>query len=161
MNRKLTPEEQRLWEANTKDVKPLHESQLAVEKPSQVSVSDTPQKNSKPKRKPPIPPSLQELGRKKIRQLKVDGRLDLHGLSLEQGYDALRHFLIHAQETKLKTVLVITGKGSISAENTFRRLLSLWLEEGLFRPFVISYHTPARPQDGGQGAYYVRIRQGK
>jgi len=66
--------------------------------------------------------------------------------------------------------LVITGKGKsrrhLSKEepyNTLPRgtlwdLVPQWLEETDFRPFVSAY-TTAKPQDGGTGALYVRLKR--
>jgi DNA-nicking Smr family endonuclease len=103
--------------------------------------------------------SLPSLGRKEIRRIKIEARFDMHGLTLHTGYEALERFFIGAQERGLKTVLVITGKGSMSAENTLRSQLPRWLQETPLRRFVSSLHHPARLQDGGTGAFYVEVRR--
>jgi|GEM_PF-5507877 len=115
MTRKLTPEERRLWQLNTRDVTPLpkdiQKNEDLVEKPPLPKIRDP--KPSLKVKKPTslvLPPSLPSLGRKEVRRLKIEARFDMHGLTLHTGYEALEHFLIGAQERGLKTVLVITGK---------------------------------------------------
>jgi DNA-nicking Smr family endonuclease len=164
MKRKLSPEERRLWESQIKDVKPLPK---ITAKPKETQGFPT-----KPIKKPqrtaalekelrkPLPASPpQSLGRKNLRRIQIDGRIDLHGMSLETAYQALERFLIHAQERGFKMVLVITGKGAVSAERTLRSALPLWLKETPLRHLVASLYHPAKPQDGGQGAYYVGVRR--
>ncbi|OJW47574.1 MAG: hypothetical protein BGO67_04300 [Alphaproteobacteria bacterium 41-28] len=159
MKDKLTPEDLQLWQANVKDVKPLSKK-VPKRKEPPVAKIRTPQKPPL-KRIVKISPSLaplQNLGRKELRHLKIDARLDMHGLSLEEGFDALERFLVRSQERGLKNVLVITGKGALSAENTLRHQFPRWLEETPLRELITSYH-PAKPQDGGSGAFYVGIRK--
>ncbi|MBI2706952.1 MAG: Smr/MutS family protein [Proteobacteria bacterium] len=165
MTKKLTPEERRLWRLNTRDVTPLskdaQKGEEVVEKPPPLK---TPAVKPAPKVKkvasPVLPPSLPSLGRKEVRRLKIEARFDMHGLTLHTGYEALERFLIGVQERGLKTVLVITGKGSMSAENTLRSQLPRWLQETPLRRFVVSLHHPAKLQDGGTGAFYVEVRRG-
>jgi DNA-nicking Smr family endonuclease len=102
---------------------------------------------------------LQGFGRKELRHLKIDGRLDLHGMTMDEGYDALERFLIHAQEKRFKIVLIITGKGAVNSENTLRHQMPRWIKERPVRHLVSGFHSPARPQDGGQGACYIGVRK--
>ncbi|HUX80490.1 MAG TPA: Smr/MutS family protein [Alphaproteobacteria bacterium] len=163
MKDKLTPEEIRLWKLNVKDVKPLSKKVYLQEKLPSLK-KPIPQK-------PPSPPSkklvkstfpivpLQDFGRRELRHVRIDARFDMHGMSLENGYEALERFLIRAQERGYKKVLIITGKGSLKAENTLRHQLPRWLEETPLRILITGFHHPAKPQDGGPGAYYVGVRK--
>ena len=90
---------------------------------------------------------------------EIDARLDLHGMTLDQAYTALERFLLGSQERGVKTVLVITGKGALSAETTLRSMLPRWLKETPLRNLVSSLHHPAKPQDGGRGAFYVIVKK--
>lgn len=94
-----------------------------------------------------------------MRHLKIDGRLDMHGMTLDEGYAALERFLHYAQGQGFKIVLVITGKGAVSAENTLRRQLPRWIQETSLSPLVAFFHAPAKQQDGGQGACYIGVRK--
>lgn len=163
MKRKLTLEDLRLWESQMKDVKPL----LKIDKKPEELPSPKSHSTSFPRRRPlrrdlertisfsPLLP----LDRKELRRVKIEARLDLHGMTLEQGYKALETFLLNAQERGIKTVLIITGKGAITAENTLRHQLPKWLSQVPLRHLVSSLHHPAKPHEGGTGAFYVRIKR--
>lgn len=160
MKDKLTPEELRLWKLNVKDVKPLSKKALPKETPPppKIRLSQKPTLQKVPKSSLPVAP-LQDFARKDLRHVKIDARLDMHGMTLDQGHQALERFLLKAQERGYKTVLVITGKGSIKTENTLRHQMPRWLEETALRRLITGFHYPAKPQDGGSGAYYVGVRK--
>ena len=104
------------------------------------------------------------LQRKVIRKLKrgehpCQAELDLHGMTTLQADDALEGFLCEAAQHNLSCVLIIHGKGYHS-EN----------RKGILKPYTIDWvknsadikaFCSARPQDGGTGAVYVLLRQGK
>ncbi|MBP9691839.1 MAG: Smr/MutS family protein [Alphaproteobacteria bacterium] len=160
MKRKLTPEEIHQWQSLIKDVKPLPKINKRPEDQPLSKGRLTPRSLSRRVPEGPIPlQAPQPFERRKLRHIKIEARLDMHGMTLEEGYGALERFLIHSQDKGLKTVLVITGKGALSAENTLRRNLPRWLEETSLRHLISSFHHPAKPQDGGHGAYYVGIRK--
>ena len=161
MSSKLTPEELRLWKAQLKGVKPLSKIMPKPEKTKQLKIEDkapTPQ-NRPLKKKLEKLVSPQSLGRKEFRRIKVDARLDLHGLTLTEGYEVLERFLMGAQERGVKTILVITGKGSLSSQNTLRHQLPRWLKETPLSALVSFLQHPVKPKDGGQGAFYVGVRK--
>ena len=170
MKRKLTPEDLHLWKNYVKDVEVLvkAKSETQANLPNldkkvilrvrhRLSESISPCQSLRHGRETSAPPPA--LGRKEFRRVKVDGRLDLHGLTLEKAHQTLGRFLLRAQEQGFKIVLVITGKGSLTLENTLRCQLPRWLEEAPLRELVSSIHYPAKPQDGGQGAFYVGLRR--
>jgi DNA-nicking Smr family endonuclease len=157
---KLTSEELRLWQNQLKDVKPLSK----VKKVFEDEKKELPPPPQQPLKDPPLKKTkstdmLQPFQRRELRQVQIEAQLDLHGLSLERAYDILEQFLRRAQEKHFKTVLVITGKGSLSEEHTLRHQLPRWLEETPLKSMVSSYHDPARLHHGGAGAYYVRLRK--
>jgi DNA-nicking Smr family endonuclease len=164
VKQKLPPDDLRLWKINTRDVKPLAKVEQKTEESPDVPSLPKKHTLTNPARAqksvaplPPAPPP--SLGRKELRRLKIEARFDMHGLSLKAGYDALEEFLRHAQGKGIKTVLVITGKGSMSAENTLRRQLPRWVEDTPLRQLVSALHHPAKLQDGGSGAFYVEVRR--
>ncbi len=164
MTKKLTPEERRLWKLNTRDVTPLKgvkkKDPVCEPPPPPEARSIKPPPKIKKAVVPVVPAPLPALGRKDLRRLQIEARFDMHGLTLEAGYTALERFLSVAQEKGLKTVLVITGKGSLNAENTLRHQVPRWLKETPLRRFVASLPHVAKLQDGGTGALYVKIRRG-
>lgn len=162
MTKKLTPEDLHLWKVNMREVKPLH-TPLPHSDPEPLPLPATPIKTEKPPKKQRVIPQAQHLSlkRKEIRRFQYEARLDMHGLTLERGYQVLEKFLSTAQERKIKEVLIITGKGSLSETRTFRHQLPRWVEEAPLRDLVLSLHHPAKLQDGGTGAFYLRVRERK
>lgn len=162
MTKKLTPKDRHLWKINTREVKPLCKSitqnDLEPLSPPPTAASVKP---IHPSRKQRIPPHIHHppLKRKEIRRFKYEARLDMHGLTLEKGYQVLKQFLSAAQERGIKEVLIITGKGSLSEIRTLRHQLPRWVEEVPLRDLVLSLHHPAKLQDGGTGAFYIRVRR--
>ena len=165
MKRKLSSEDLHLWQSQLKGVTPLSKTIKAPEKsplPKKPKVPHPQHRSLEVKKGLPIPSAPpQELGRKELRHLKVDGRLDMHGMTLDEGYAALERFLLYAQDKGFKIVLIITGKGALSAENTLRRQLPRWIQETPLRHLVSSFHASAKQSDGGQGACYIGVRKRK
>jgi len=98
-------------------------------------------------------------GKLKKGKLPLEGRLDLHGMTQAQAQDALTRFIAASARAGKRTVLVITGKGRLSAQGgVLRRMLPLWLEDPALARHVVAL-TPAAPKDGGTGAFYLRLRK--
>jgi DNA-nicking Smr family endonuclease len=97
--------------------------------------------------------------KKRASQHAVDGRLDLHGLTLVEAHRLTREFLHEAIDQGARAVLIITGKGQ-GGSGAIRRELPHWLEVPSLRPFVASV-TLADPRQGGEGAYRISLRSGK
>lgn len=163
MKKKIPPEDLQLWKNQLKDVKPLSKEEKRFAELSMPKRPKMPQPRprsleaSSSVSKPPLP--LQDFGRKELRHLKIDGRLDMHGMTMDEGYAALERYLRYAQGQGFKVVLVITGKGALNAENTLRRQLPRWIKETALAQFVSFFHAPAKQQDGGQGACYIGVRK--
>ncbi|HRJ67925.1 MAG TPA: Smr/MutS family protein [Alphaproteobacteria bacterium] len=102
--------------------------------------------------------TAQSLRRKKW---TIDKTLDLHGMTQAAAHQALLRFVAAADRQEKRTLLVITGKGSrLAGGGVLRRLLPLWVEEAPLRAKVLAI-TPARLEDGGDGAFYIRLRKKK
>ncbi|MEP3115290.1 Smr/MutS family protein [Nisaea sp.] len=97
---------------------------------------------------------------------QIDGRIDLHGMRQEEAHRALNGFIASAYRRGQRCVLVITGKGSRSADDgerevgVLRRMTPRWLADGANKDKVLTY-SPAQPQHGGSGALYVMLRRQK
>ena len=194
---KLTDEDRALWNRVRRSVKPLKaetaSSELATTpdpgpvRPEPEAKAPRPgERKSKQAPPPPTaapyippvsksksgPPALSGLEPRHKRKLargrsEVDDRLDLHGMRQATAFHTLVGFLRRAQARRLKTVLVITGKGS-SADvgaggrepGVLRRLVPQWLAREEFRDLVVGF-APASRRHGGAGALYVRIRRPK
>lgn len=95
----------------------------------------------------------------KKKKWPIDKTIDLHGMTQTAAHDALVRFFNLARRQEKRTLLVITGKGSrLQGGGVLRRLLPLWLAEAPFAPHVLAI-TAARTEDGGDGAFYVRLKK--
>ena len=106
-------------------------------------------------------------------QVEIEARIDLHGESLETARMKLWRFLSSCAQQRLRTVLVITGKGSsdftrhtlhgrdyhesTGRDGRLRNALPDWMHEAAFRELVTGFQ-PAHPKHGGGGAVYIKLR---
>jgi DNA-nicking Smr family endonuclease len=164
--RGLDPTDRALWDEITKSIKPLRELG-----PKSGSVEPTPDPVRERKHRPPaaparsapaakLPPPLAKLDRRTRSRVargrtEIDGRLDLHGLTLERARGRLATFLASSQSRGAALVLVITGKSG-----ALRREVPHWLALPELRALVIGFEE-ATPAHGGAGALYVRIRRAR
>ncbi|NKB49288.1 MAG: hypothetical protein GKS02_07975 [Alphaproteobacteria bacterium] len=122
-----------------------------------------------PRRRTPQPPPLSADGfagvdkrtveRMRRGKLPIDARLDLHGSYQDAAQAELNAFISSCAATGCRTVLVITGKGSVSeGGGVLRRRLPDWLNQPSCRPHVLAF-AGARPEHGGGGAFYVLLRR--
>lgn len=100
-------------------------------------------------------------------KIKPEGRIDLHGMTVAQAHPALISFIMSAQTSGKRLVLVITGKGGKrQEEGTFtpqrmgalKRQVPLWLTMQPVASAVLQI-TESHIRHGGSGAYYVYLRR--
>lgn len=95
---------------------------------------------------------------KKLRggRYPLDGRLDLHRMTVREARVALFEFLEQSRKNGWRTLLVSHGRGEKSATPArIKSFVAHWLTQV---PDVIAYHSAAR-QHGGTGAVYVMLRK--
>ncbi len=169
--RDLTPEDSELWRYVTRNVNPYHGSRhLSEEAPAPPSTeSKKPVVSRPPEISPPPAPQpalsvgrVADMDKRTARRLKrgelpVDGRIDLHNLTLDQAHSALTGFIRGAYGRGARCVVVVTGKGK-SGEGKIRRETPHWLNQAALRPLVLAV-TEARVNDGGSGAFYVLLKR--
>jgi DNA-nicking Smr family endonuclease len=90
-------------------------------------------------------------------KLNPQRKLDLHGMTLTAAHETLLRFLRDAKASKLRCVLVITGKGR-GGEGAIRRELPLWLSTASLSPLILTT-AQALPKHGGSGAVYVILKK--
>lgn len=112
-------------------------------------------------RKPTPQDDLQLRTRRRLSRgsIALDGKIDLHGLTLAEAEAALAGFVKRAQSQHQIWLLVVTGKGT-RGEGKLRRALPEWLDRGALAGRVVEY-GPAAPNHGGGGAFYLRLRRRK
>lgn len=113
---------------------------------------------------PPVPAERPKDGPLYLRQdkktrrgkVEVDVKIDLHDMTREQAFDALRRSLIRAYNHNKRTVLVVTGKG-LRGEGVLRRSFPGWINHADIRPLIAEF-APAHQRHGGGGAWYVFLK---
>lgn len=175
------PDDEQLWDRVAQGVTPLksrnrvsfQETNAAVLKPRQA------QKKKQPTATPlqalrtttstaaPIRPDTDpiEIGasagvdrrtadRLRRGKMKLDGTLDLHGMTQAKAHGALTLFIETAHMADKRCLLVITGKG----QGILKRAVPFWLSDPFLKPKILSVMT-ARQEHGGDGALYVLLRR--
>lgn len=198
--RQLTDDEAKLWDKVTRTAVPLQRGAGSAPRhglgPDAPSAPSTPVASSTPKAgeraaedvddapaEPGRPatvstgkaPPLADFEDKTRRRLNrgrraIEARIDLHGMTRSEAHGALLAFLTGARTRGYRHALVITGKGSETAEDedlvammtrergVLRRAVRQWLALPEFRTHVVSF-SEAGPRHGGSGALYVRLRR--
>jgi len=117
----------------------------------------------------PSEPTIEPRLRRKLRRghVEIDATIDLHGMRQDEARTALNRFIPARAARGDRTVLVITGKGLKKADEfatvivergVLRSMLPVWLSEPQLAPLVSGWNTAAQSH-GGEGAFYVRLRQ--
>jgi DNA-nicking Smr family endonuclease len=176
--RKLTADEEHLWSAVARTVKPLraHRKATSVAKhKAPVPVKARVHEKKAPAEPIATPTRVRatpvahpiSIARREKQQLArgraaIDARIDLHGMTQAQAHGALLRFLHRSQAGGAKFVLVITGKGAPNAprgeRGVLRRQVPLWLALPEFRTCVLGFDA-AHLGHGGEGALYVRLKK--
>lgn len=108
-----------------------------------------------------LAPGLQK---RVLRQLRAGGfdreaELDLHGLTADEAKRRLGSFLQTCLAEGCRCAHLIHGKGYRSEGDypILKNRINLWLRQ---HPEVLAFCS-ARPMDGGTGAVYVLLRDGR
>ena len=93
-------------------------------------------------------------------EFPVQAHLDLHGHTLEEAGEAVRHFALRALRAGHRCVLVVHGRGRNSPDRrgVLKDAIKGWLSRGELARVVLAFAT-ARARDGGAGATYVLLRR--
>jgi DNA-nicking Smr family endonuclease len=100
--------------------------------------------------------------RRELRRLKrdgyaVEGRLDLHGMTLAEARAGVQRFLQSSRHARYRCVCIVHGKGLNSAGGA--SVLRDPVRELLMRATSVLAFTSAPPSAGGSGAVYVLLRK--
>lgn len=105
-------------------------------------------------------------GRMRRGKLAVEGRIDLHGLTLSEAHPRLVSFVTSSHAAGRRLVLVITGKGQDTEggdpvpmhRGILRRQVPHWLTSPPLGGIVLQIGEAHR-RHGGSGAFYVYLRR--
>ncbi|MBH1999205.1 MAG: Smr/MutS family protein [Sphingomonadaceae bacterium] len=175
--RHLSSDEQALWNALTRSVRPMR-PQARAPLPAPVTIFDPPaQKRLTPPPPRPAPPlpvrtpaAILDSGwerRIKGGTVSPDVSIDLHGHSLSAAHARLNQAIAAALARDARVMLVVTGKpprnaatdGS-SRRGAIRAEIGHWLETSVYADRIASVRV-AHPRHGGDGALYLILRRKK
>jgi DNA-nicking Smr family endonuclease len=91
------------------------------------------------------------------RRIAIDRTLDLHGMTQAEAHRLLHQFILRAAGDGVRLALIITGKGRPSQPGVLRARFLDWVETPPLKG-AIARVAPARPRDGGAGAFYVFLK---
>ncbi|MFU8880794.1 MAG: Smr/MutS family protein [Rhodobacterales bacterium] len=114
----------------------------------------------------PVSMDSKAFARMKRGKLVPEGRIDLHGMNMDRAHPALTAFILRAQASGKRLVLVITGKGRDRDEGgpipvprgILKHQVPNWLSSPPLAQAVLQI-TEAHISHGGAGAYYVYLRR--
>lgn len=186
--RELAPDERALWDVFTRDITPLPSSQrdsgktphaasarFEVTNVSEKSAKHSSrgvklaQQNSTPVKAPHVTPRLKigdrlpgldDTSWRALTKSKhaIRRKLDLHGLTAQKAFIALRDFLVQAYRDDIRYVEVVTGLGTGGEGGVLRRELPHWLERHDIRPLILGVvHT----HRSNKGAVRILLRAGR
>ena len=90
-----------------------------------------------------------------LRELACEARIDLHGLTSDEGWRKLDYFIGECQRRGLQKVLIIHGKGNHSGDNP---VLSGMVRNFIERDYRLGAWGHPDKREGGKGATWVIIR---
>ncbi|WP_187428483.1 hypothetical protein ROLI_044010 [Roseobacter fucihabitans] len=117
-------------------------------------------------RQMPVQMDRKTFGKMNRGKIKPEGRIDLHGMTLDRAHTALTSFILRANGSGKRLVLVITGKGKNRDEGgpipvrfgVLRHQVPQWLNTPPLASAVMQV-SEAHISHGGGGAYYVYLRR--
>jgi len=116
----------------------------------------------------PLQMDRKAFGRMKRGKLRPEARIDLHGMIQSRAHPVLVQFILSAQASGKRLVLVITGKGKPTDQpgpipvphGVLRHQVPHWLSIPPCAQAVLQI-SPAHISHGGGGALYVYLRRGR
>lgn len=194
--RRLSAEDQELWDRVRAATKPIAPSDLEVQRfdpdASLPAPAHTPQGLRKARslllgkpmgrprapshdlapaihdqiRAAPVQMDQKSFTKLKRGKLRPEGKIDLHGMTLERAHPVLTGFVMNAHASGKRLVLVVTGKGKQRDEGgpipvrhgILRHQVPQWLSMQPMKSVVLQV-AQAHVSHGGGGAYYVYLRR--
>lgn len=192
--RRLTEEDRELWDRVRANTERMERSNLEVEqfdpdvslpapaprnlrkaksvilgKP--LSPSRSPAHNLAPAihdhiRQAPVQMDNKSFGKLKRGKMRPEGKIDLHGMTLDRAHPVLTSFVMNAHAQGKRLILVVTGKGKQRDEGgpipvrhgVLRHQVPHWLSMQPMKSVVLQV-AQAHVSHGGGGAYYVYLRR--
>jgi DNA-nicking Smr family endonuclease len=95
-------------------------------------------------------------------RIRIDMRIDFHGMSLDRALDSLIHSITYAYEHGFRCILVVTGKGHNTKLDgiSIKSQMGKWLRIPTLSSKIIKY-VDAIPRHGGTGALYILLKKNR
>jgi len=114
----------------------------------------------------PVTMDRKTFGKLKRGKMLPEGKIDLHGLTMDRAHPRLTSFILRAHADGKRLVLVITGKGRQSDDEgpipvrkgILRHQVPQWLSTPPLAQVVLQI-AEAHLKHGGGGAYYIYLRR--
>ncbi|KIT14957.1 Smr/MutS family protein [Jannaschia aquimarina] len=192
MTRRLTEADRRAWDAYRKTADPLSDRPRRADPAPAPAKAAQPTMSREPlptfrvgervptrgltadlapgpgeaSRREPVAMDRKAFTRLRAGKLRPEGKLDLHGMTLEVAHAELTDFILTASARGKRLLLVVTGKGKARDEGgpiptrigVLRHQVPQWLRLPPLAPHVLQV-TEAHRSHGGSGAYYVYLRR--
>ena len=117
----------------------------------------------------------QAFNRRELRHYQFSAYLDLHGYTIQQAYGRLQNFLWECYHNHDYNILVISGKGArgqdksdldddhgdlfVKKFSSIYHALQYWVyQDPEIAPLIANCAT-AKPEHGGKGALYLKLRK--
>jgi DNA-nicking Smr family endonuclease len=167
------PPDLSLWNIATAGVQKLkgrekiHPTSPPYKKPKQPSIDkhgtiqlETILPSQSPRDNNPSSFQIDAKYKKRLKQgdVQLDGSIDLHDLTLHQAHQKFMRFLNQHIAKKSRCLLIITGQGKPKGEGVIRKNFSLWCEDEVIKPFILTVQQ-ANIKHGGNGAFYILLRR--
>ena len=177
--RRLSADEEALWHALARTVRPIHHARRTPSAPSET-LAPAPlapatwlTQAAAPVAMPPPPRTpaavLDGGWERRIRSgsISPDMSIDLHGHTLASAHGRLNQALAQAAARDVRVLLVVTGKppkgavsGAFPKRGAIRGEIGHWLETSAWADRIASVRI-AHPRHGGDGALYLILRRNK
>ncbi|MYM55347.1 Smr/MutS family protein [Thalassovita mangrovi] len=116
----------------------------------------------------PVRMDQKTFGKMRRGKLVPEGRIDLHGMTLDKAHSVLNGFIMRSHAQGKRLVLVITGKGKHRDEGgpipvrfgVLKHNVPQWLTMPPLSAVVLQV-SEAHLSHGGSGAYYVYLRRNR
>ncbi|MBR1915894.1 MAG: Smr/MutS family protein [Alphaproteobacteria bacterium] len=169
----MTDDDKIVWQKATEGVKPVKTTDhVAVSAPKKIKkrIQKDITPNCRPYRHDLALGTSSDIDKNTMRRFKrgefgVEALLDLHGLTTDAAYEAVKNFIISCFERQKRAVMIITGKGKIhesddifDTKGVLKKSVPEWLRSDMLRPMILSYIHPL-PKLGGDGALYILLRR--
>lgn len=148
----------------------LRKSKSALTNPPKALPSK-PKSHVAPSFADPLGPASVQMDKKAFTKLKrgktkPEGKIDLHGMTLDRAHPALMRFIMGSHQNGKRLVLVVTGKGKLRDDGgpiptrygVLRHQVLHWLNAAPLKSIVMQV-SHAHISHGGGGAYYVYLRR--